>query len=648
MLEKQQHILALDDLFEDEEIGAFVRSIQIDSPYQQLIFEGVLTETIKEERVMVTFTVEGYFHYVLGEVIEKQTLAKGPEALKELLENNNLRGITEGIEQCLVRDVEKNDLSRLMWLIDEGGKALDTSAYPLAQAFTLSEGNPKTDEEKEEASKNQIEKVMEELLAVPSDNDIEVLEKAIEKLESAQQNEKVKIIFKIIYSVVKPNNILKANLFVKSISYIPKEQRKKELDKISSFTVNEENEIAGDFYFSIAKQFEFIADYNKAIEYSEKSLKLNVKLNFNDSNLIAKSHNILGFLYKTIGNNEKANLYYKKSLSSIQKKHGNEHPYIAKSLNGLGYIFLNSGDTNKALNYFEKSLNIFLKVYGEQHPLTADGFTNLGILWFNKKNINKSLKYHEKSLEINLKVFDKFNPSVGTNYLNLGVIWNHVGNTEKAIYFSKKSLEIDIKTRGEEHPWTADSYNILGKIFIEHGNFSKALFYLEKALNIVLNIQGRNLSLKETKYINLGDELLICDIYHNIGNAWIRKCDLDKALKYFEKSYEINFTVNGDKHTSTAFSYNYLGIIWRKKGDYNKAINLHEKALAVRLKVHGNQHPDTSKSYENLGDCYNGKKQYSKAKKYYQKSYDIFLTKLGKEHKHTKKVSKKLKEIDDQ
>ena len=127
--------MPLDDLFEDEEIGAFVRSIQIDSPYQQLIFEGVLTETIKEERIMVTFTVEGYFHYVLGEVIEQQSESKGAEALKELLENNQLRGITEGVEQCLVRDVEKNDLSRLMWLIDEGGKALEASAYPLAQAF---------------------------------------------------------------------------------------------------------------------------------------------------------------------------------------------------------------------------------------------------------------------------------------------------------------------------------------------------------------------------------------------------------------------------------------------------------------------------------------------------------------------------------
>lgn len=39
---------------------------------------------------MVTFTVEGYFHYLLGEVIEKQAESKETNALKELLENNKL------------------------------------------------------------------------------------------------------------------------------------------------------------------------------------------------------------------------------------------------------------------------------------------------------------------------------------------------------------------------------------------------------------------------------------------------------------------------------------------------------------------------------------------------------------------------------
>lgn len=35
MLEQQQHILAVDDLFDTEIIADFVKSIQIDSPYQK-------------------------------------------------------------------------------------------------------------------------------------------------------------------------------------------------------------------------------------------------------------------------------------------------------------------------------------------------------------------------------------------------------------------------------------------------------------------------------------------------------------------------------------------------------------------------------------------------------------------------------------
>ena len=297
MLEKQQHILALDDLFEDEQISVFVRSIQIDSPSQQLIFEGVLTETIKEERVMMTFTVEGYFHYVLGEVIEKKTEGKGAEAIKELLDNNKLRGIVEGVEQCLVRDVERNDLSRLMWLIDQGGKALDASAYPLAQAFLI----------------HPIERVINELLADPTDNDIEVLEKSIKKLESAQQNDKVKTLYQVINNVLEPNNILKATLYVNSIEHIRKEYRKEKLNKVSLVMVKKEDEISGDFYFYLAKQFDFIADYNKAIEYYDKSLAIQLKV------------------------------------------HGDQHPSTGQSYSNLGIVWSGKGEYDKAIEYFEKS-----------------------------------------------------------------------------------------------------------------------------------------------------------------------------------------------------------------------------------------------------------------------------------------------------
>jgi hypothetical protein len=36
MLENEQHVLAVDTLFDDDVIADFVKSIQIDSPYKQM------------------------------------------------------------------------------------------------------------------------------------------------------------------------------------------------------------------------------------------------------------------------------------------------------------------------------------------------------------------------------------------------------------------------------------------------------------------------------------------------------------------------------------------------------------------------------------------------------------------------------------
>ena len=103
MLEQQHHILPVDKLFDDDVIADYVKSIQIDSPYQQMLLEGILTESVRDEKLYVNFTVEGYFHYVLGEVIYNRTEGLGPEALKQIVEENKLNGAKEGVEQCLIR-----------------------------------------------------------------------------------------------------------------------------------------------------------------------------------------------------------------------------------------------------------------------------------------------------------------------------------------------------------------------------------------------------------------------------------------------------------------------------------------------------------------------------------------------------------------
>ena len=137
MLVHEQHILPVDLLFDDEQIGDFVKSIQIDSPYQQMLLEGVLTESVRDEKLFVSFTVEGYFHFVLGEVINKRTEGLGAEALKRIVEENSLNGAKEGVEQCLIRGVQKDDLTKIVWLIDNMNDNINIIIKPLAFSFVF-------------------------------------------------------------------------------------------------------------------------------------------------------------------------------------------------------------------------------------------------------------------------------------------------------------------------------------------------------------------------------------------------------------------------------------------------------------------------------------------------------------------------------
>jgi len=589
MLEKQQHILPLDDLFEDEQIGSFVRSIQIDSPYQQLIFEGVLTETIREERVMVTFTVEGYFHYVLGEVIEQQTKNKGAAPLKELLENNLLRGITEGVEQCLVRDVKKNNLSRLMWLIDEGGKALEASAYPLAQAFLI----------------HPIERVMDELLADPTDNDIEVLEKAIEKMEEAQKNNELEKIYLLINVKIKPENTKQGKIFLNSVEYANSKKRENQLDKLALKDILEDDEDLANYYFEFGNQYRYISKYDKALEFHEKTLSIDIKKNGKDHPEIANTLSSIANDWSKKGNYKKALANYKKALSIRIKHYGEFDISTARTYNNLGFTWSNLGENDKAIEFFQKALNIELKTIGKNHPSVAVLYNNLGYDLKVKGKYNESLKCYEKALSIKIKIYGENHKETALSYNNIGLFWRNRKEFDKALYYLEKCLPINITYFGENHPKTAKSYNNIGFVWDAKKNYTKALKYYKKALEIRERKLGKS-------HIDTGAS------YNNIGLVYKDQKNYDEALLFLKKSLKIALKNLGENHPRTATNYNNIGIVFNKKGDYSKAIKYYKTALGINLNKHGENHPILETRYNNLGIACFKNRNYRSAVKYFK------------------------------
>jgi tetratricopeptide (TPR) repeat protein len=88
---------------------------------------------------------------------------------------------------------------------------------------------------------------------------------------------------------------------------------------------------------------------------------------------------------------DKAIDYYEKALEINLIVFGSQHPKVATGYNNLGGAWDSKGEYDKAIDYYEKALQIYLNAFGSQHPNVASEYSNLGGAWDSKGNTTKPL-----------------------------------------------------------------------------------------------------------------------------------------------------------------------------------------------------------------------------------------------------------------
>ena len=114
----------------------------------------------------------------------------------------------------------------------------------------------------------------------------------------------------------------------------------------------------------------------------------------------ARLFNNISLVYRAQGNYEKALEYYEKSLVIKEKMLGKEHPSTATTYNNLAIVYEDQGNYEKALEYYEKALVIREKVLGKEHPSTGSTYNNMAGAYRTQGNYEKALEYYEKALKI--------------------------------------------------------------------------------------------------------------------------------------------------------------------------------------------------------------------------------------------------------
>ena len=424
MLKFQKNLFPVDEIFDDEQIGDFVKSIQIDSPYQQMLLDGVLTESIKDEKLYVSFTVEGYFHYVLGEVIYNQSTGQGTQFLLNIIEHNKLNGAKEGVEQCLIRDVNKNEISRVIEMIDLGGEAEKVARYPLAHAFI----------------KMQIENVFNALMEKPSISDWTVIKFVRGLLLNNQKQDVVNSLDGILKESENLRETISSLINAKSeIDF------KDSLNLISFYAEINALDQAKTFYTHFIEEAEKRSDEESLVVALEQLGESEYKRSGRDGYLAA-----MDALTKALAIREKELVPQKDRLKHTFKL--------------LGSAYLSLGlQVIKSNEYFEKAKSILLEISNESAELAeVDLYIGIVNFWRGLRGVGRWGKADPSLLEnVNHDLFEYADEQL-----------------QQAFNYSYKNL-------GKSHPKTLEAIHYLQEIWYTLGNYEKAIPWLRKYADIL-------------------------------------------------------------------------------------------------------------------------------------------------------------------
>ena len=311
-----------------------------------------------------------------------------------------------------------------------------------------------------------------------------------------------------------------------------------------------------DYYIGIIYNMQ--ADYNKAFEFYNKSLKVSQEIG--DKNAIVSCYTGIGIINEEQANYTKALEYHLKALKISEELVDKRK--IANSYNNIAVVYETLSNFDKALEYNYKALKIRLEI-GDKDGIGAS-YGNIGIVYQEQKKYKEALAYQFKSLAVR-KELDDVN-SIGNCYGNIAINYDFQAEYEKAIEYYLKALQV-FEEIGNEQDVALNYVNLAG-LYNSIGNYKSAILYSDSALQL------------SRKISNIDHERLS---YENFAKAFAETGRYKEAYENhvkFKKLTDSIFNVENSKQLGdlkTQFEVEKRETELKAKAEAQEAINLEEK-----------------------------------------------------------------------
>lgn len=208
--------------------------------------------------------------------------------------------------------------------------------------------------------------------------------------------------------------------------------------------------------------------------------------------------------------------------------------------------------------------------------------------------------------------------------LRLGAILFDIGLFQEA----ELTLASIIKTKdieSSEYDFQKSAWNIMGNTQMGLLNFDDAIISYEMALALQSQQHG--------KIIWQGAEIF----FINLGAAYLKVHNWEKAAYYLNKSLEANKVIYGEESLNVAYCLNNFGDLYQAQGKWDEARIQFELALDIYNKLKISMHPGLATLHDNLSSVYLQLDKLGESLHFAQSSLSERISIYGKKNIHTAK-----------
>ncbi|CAF3664478.1 unnamed protein product [Adineta steineri] len=232
-------------------------------------------------------------------------------------------------------------------------------------------------------------------------------------------------------------------------------------------------------------------------------------------------------------------------------------------------------------------------------------------LWLIKlETVDESARIVNDYVELNRKQEEEISVTI-----IFGKLLTSMGKYDQSLNYFQSLLSNESENEDE-----ARIYNNIGSAYRYKALYDDAIKNYQHAIDLMMNTKP------EPRIKNSARPIM------NMGNVFLDRCELDKALQQYWQSLEITEQYYGKEHLQTAIVLFHIGGVYYEQKDFNRALKYFKQALEIREKRLPSVHIRIAQCLTAIGRVYSDMQELDQALSYHRNALDMFNKLLPSDH----------------